>query len=267
MANGFRRETKRFALSTSLIAALIGLGFFSFSRAHAASKMTIQSDNTVVYSGPNIKYRPLEVLGKDTVLPASPKIVSGEGGEFYKVLIRQKSGSRTRRSIGYIPVTAAVLIEHADFDEGIEKYKSLKLARSAFQASVSYLRQQTYVWQAGYLKYPAPGFYIKGFTGQIFDNTSDSFLFGVESGNDSFIQGPYSAYASVGLGLALPSDDSSPFLGAKSATSFFLSGSAGARYNAAEHASVSLGLGSVSIFNKNNSFVSMAVMMTFEVGL
>lgn len=227
--------------------------------------MTIQADNTVVYSGPSIKYRPIVILGKGTTLIASNKIVSeGDNGDYYRVLIR---GKGRKKRIGYISTSSMVTLDRSSDSEDLDKYKPLKLARSAVQGSVQYLRKETYIWQAGYLKYPAPGFYLKGFGGQIFNNTDQSYIFGVESGNDSLIDGPYSAYASVALGLAMPSSDDSPFTGAKSATSFYVSGSVGGRYNAAEHASFSIGLGSVSIFNKNNSFVSIALMTTFEVGL
>jgi hypothetical protein len=234
--------------------------------ASSATRLTTGDALVTVYSGPGFRFRPIVAITKKTELVASSRIYQGKDGEFYKVLVVFKNG---RKQIGYVsvlaPVDLSINSNAKAGDDDIDTYKDLALAESAMQVGFHTLKNTKVFWTLGYLKYPAPSFYIKGLVGQLLSETASSLMVGGEVGTDHFLSNTVSIYTSLASGSLIVPREDLVFEGSKN-FNMFLQGGTGFRFNA-EFAAVSLGALQAVLFNQNNSFISWGLGMTLEVGL
>ncbi|MEQ1875911.1 MAG: hypothetical protein ABL958_04640 [Bdellovibrionia bacterium] len=248
------------------LAALFACSLFvNFSVSYAAeiqSKLVVLSDDVLVLSGPSFGYRPITVANKDRSFPVSNQLVQTPEGDFYKVLVTFKSG---QKSIGYISSREKVRLDESSEKEEIENYKPLALAKSSMQAAFYGLRNNRLFWTIGYLKYPAPAFYLKGFIGQFFTQSTSSMIFGGELGTDHFVRGPYSLYTSLGAGFMVVPRDDAVFRGSTS-FAYFFQGGTGIRYNTSL-AAISFGPVQSLVLDSGNSYLAWGMGITLEVGL
>ncbi|HEX4926340.1 MAG TPA: hypothetical protein VFV50_19755, partial [Bdellovibrionales bacterium] len=170
-----------------------------------------------------------------------------------------------QKQIGYISTREKVRLDESAEKEEIENYRSLSLAKSAMQAAFYGLRNNRLFWTIGYLKYPAPAFYLKGFIGQYFTQNTSSMLFGGELGTDHFVSGPWSIYTSLGAAFMVIPRDDAVFRGSSS-FSYFVQGGTGIRYNTSL-AAVSFGPVQSLVMDSGNSFLVWGMGVTLEVGL
>lgn len=242
------------------------LGFLFHCHLGSASptnaNLILQEDNVPAYSGPGFSFRPLLLLKKGTKLSVNPQIVQTKEGDFYRVLLVFKSG---RKRIGYISVARKTTLENTSQAEELESYLDLELADTALQINMNYMRSDRLYWTLGYMKYPAPSFYLKAMAGQYFSQTSASPLVGGEIGTDHFITNVISLYTSFGLGIVAAPQDNELYEGS-TALNLFSHAGTGIRYNA-NLAAVVLGIGQNAVFNGNNSELAWAINLGLEVGL
>jgi hypothetical protein len=250
-------------LRFTLLLMLAGLLLFSPSiQAQVQSKLVTLADDVLILSGPSFGYRPLMLAPKDKTFPVSNQVTQTPAGDFYKVLVTFKSG---RKQIGYISIGEKVRLDESAEKEEIENYKSLALARSAMQAAFYGLRNNRLFWTVGYLKFPAPSFYLKGFVGQFFTQSTSSLLIGGELGTDHFITGTFSLYTSLGAAIMVIPRDDAVFRGSTS-FAYCVQGGTGIRYNTSL-AAISLGPVQSLVLDSGNSYLAWGVGMTLEVGL
>jgi hypothetical protein len=241
---------------------VFGLLLFSQQVLATGYGLTAIGDEIPVYSGPDINYRPIFSLLKGKSLSSDSQMIQTPTGDFYKVLVEFKGG---RKQIGFISAKEKVKIDRSDEAEDIQGYKSLALAQSAMQAGFYTLKGTSFYWTLGYLKYPAPSFYIKGFVGQFLSKLASSVILGGELGTDHLITDKMSVYTAFGLGGMFAPKENILFDGSKNSNGFFHGGS-GLRFNT-ELAAVSVGLLETLVLNSNNALLSWGAGITLEVGL
>jgi hypothetical protein len=236
--------------------------FGANSVAAVQSKLVMMADDILVLSGPSFGYRPVRAANKDDSFPVSNQIIQTPEGDFYKVAVTYKNG---QKRIGYVSTLEKVRLDESTEREEIEQYRSLTLAKSALQAAFYGLRNNRLFWTVGYLKYPAPSFFVKGFVGQFFTQNTTSLMAGAEIGTDHFVAGPWSLFTSAGSAVMIVPRDNAVFEGS---TSFavFVQGGTGIRYNTSL-AAVSVGLVQSLVLDSGNSYLAWGGGMTLEVGL
>jgi hypothetical protein len=215
-----------------------------------------------IYSGPGRNFRPIRSLSQKAEFPASSKIVEGKDGEYYKIIVKFKSGGR---QVGYVPTDAPVTFEKNENAEDVDALPTLFLAKSSLQAAFHVLKNSRLYWTLGYLTYPTPNFYLRPFAGQLLTETASSVLAGLGLGTDHFFSDRFSFFSEVGAGMVAAPQADAIFKGSESAN-ILLEAMAGVRFNA-ELAAVSAGLGQAAVLNGNNSYVAWSLSFTLEVGL
>jgi hypothetical protein len=253
------RNVRHLALSLVLF---IGLIFEFQAKADIQSKLVVLSDDVLVLSGPSFGYRPILVANKDRSFPVSNQLIQTSEGDFYKVLVTFKNG---QKRIGYISSREKVRLDESSEKEDIENYRPLALAKSSMQAAFYGLRNNRLFWTIGYLKYPAPAFYLKSFVGQFFTQNTSSLMVGGELGTDHFVRGSISLYTLLGAAFMVIPRDNVVFTG-NSSFATFVQGGTGVRYNTSL-AAISVGLIQSLVMDSGNSYLSWGGGMTLEVGL
>lgn len=228
----------------------------------AGSKLTLEAD-TVIYSGPSTKYRPLITGKSGQSFAVSKRQAQGrEGGEFYKVLVVRQGPSR----VGYIPVDAPAHIENSSDSEDVDSYSSFSQADRSFQLGFHGFKDYQFIWTFGYLVYPTDALYLKALGGQLLNQRSGSLIAGGEIGTDQPFAGQFSIYALFATGVFILAEDNMIFEGSRK-LDYFAQGGTGLRYTADEHAAFSLGFFQIVLMSPNNSLVSLGASITLEVGL
>lgn len=247
---------------------IISVLFASAVPALAKSNRLIVESDTTVFTGPGFKFRPLTNAKSGDQFPLSKKVVVGrDGGEFYKVLIKKKSGPPR---VGFIPIEASVRTEFSEtdspVDDDVDSYIPFSQADTSFQVGFAGLKDSNFLWTVGYAKYPAPGLYLKLLVGQLLYKRAGSLLGGVEVGFEQSTFDQFSLYLLLSSGVVnIPIVDE-VFAGSKS-LSFFTQSGMGIRYTADEDAAVSFGLLQIAIFSPNGSYISPGAGISLEVGL
>ncbi|MCM2281405.1 MAG: hypothetical protein NDI61_06105 [Bdellovibrionaceae bacterium] len=228
--------------------------------------MITYGERVTVYTGPGRFYRPLLIVPSGTEMPAATSPVKNKHGEFFKVLVTL---SDKRKAIGYVPVDSEIRKKSsADLADDMESFQEYPLAKHSLQATYAHLRTERRLVTVGYMKYVAPGFYLKGFAGSFLSPGSSSPLIGAEFGNDALLLKRLSGFASYTMGVFLRPKKDTLFEGSKNDLSNFLvQGALGLRLNFGEVASISLGATQVALVSANNSLVTFGGLATLEWGL
>ena len=235
----------------------------SVSTAWAGSQI-ILNDDVIIYSGPNLRYRPLDYGHKGQTFPVSRRQAqSAEGQEFFKVLIRKK-GVPDR--VGYVPVDAPVEVELSQDETDVETYDSFAQAEKSLQVGFHILKDSVFLWTVGYLQYVTDSLYLKALTGQLLNKETGSLIFGGELGTDQHIVGRFSLYTLFAIGAFFLPKKEAVFEGSRS-VDFFVQGGAGLRYSADENAAIMFGLTQAALYSPENSFLSPGLSIALEVGL
>lgn len=255
-------NTVRF-LRCNLIIVCTVFGVFLCMKSYAGSRLRLEAD-TIVYSGPSNHFRPIySARAGETLLTSKKQVQGADGGEFYKVLIKR---SKTPLRVGYISVDTPVKFELSEDEDDVDSYKTLSLAESAFQIGLQGLKDSTYVWTVGYLKYPTESLYLKFLIGQLLNQRLGSLMFGGEVGSDQLIYGQFSLYAAFSAGVFILPQNNLIFEGSRS-LNHFAQGGTGIRFSSDENAALSLGMFQMVLLSPNNSFLSLGGSITLEVGL
>ncbi|MBX9768603.1 MAG: hypothetical protein K2X47_15115 [Bdellovibrionales bacterium] len=257
-----------------LLFMLVSFSFGSLwcGELHAQGTLRFESDDVLVYSGPGQKFRPIGKGKTGTKTTVNPQILAGPDGDYFEIVFSDKAEGESEdddeKRLGYVSTRSKVVFERTGMDEGddLKKYKSWAQAESAIQSDITILKDQSYLWTVGYLKYPSPGFFVKGFVGQILSRFSSSTILGGEVGLDQWIRGHFTAYSSFAVAPLFVPSDGTLFTGSQ-LFNLFVRGSVGLRYNADEHAQISFGLTQILATNVQNSFMSPGFALTLEVGL
>lgn len=255
----------------SFLLLSIAISSFCSAKAHAQGTLRFESDDVLIYSGPGQKFRPIGKGKTGTKTTVNPQILPGPDGDYFEILYSDKLGADSddeEKRLGYVSTRSKVVFERTGMDEGddLKKYKSWAQAEAAVQSDITILKDQSYLWTVGYLKYPSPGFFVKGFVGQILSRFSSSTIVGGEVGLDQWIRGHFTAYSSLAIAPLFVPSDGTLFTGSQ-LFNLFVRGSVGLRYNADEHAQISFGLTQILATNVQNSFMSPGLAFTLEVGL
>lgn len=245
-----------------LVIAVLTVSFFGLD-SQAGSKLKIEADGILIYSGPGFKYRSITEAKKGKYYPVSKKLAQGRGGSFYKVLI---SGRSKRKRVGYISDKEDVKIVYSDDDEDVDSYRSLALAEKSIQLGFTAYFKSLYFMQAGYQKYPLPNLYLKAYVGQALTQSNSNSMAGVEVGSDQLIYKNISIYTLLTGGVIVAPEKNSIFTGS-SFLNFFINGGFGFRYHVDEFAAFGIGLMNVSAYSNNASQLSAGIGLNVEVGL
>lgn len=230
----------------------------------ATFKMTIAKDNVIMYSGPSFRYRPLRTLEAGTELTASAAQFDGPDGSFYEVYYKYKKSGR--KVVGFISITAPIAIEKGALSENLNEYVKLELAQSAAWLSFSVLTYDHYLWAFSYVKYPAPGIYLKALGGQLVNLATANTVVGGEIGLDQLIYNRYSIYSAFAGAVLFAAQENSLFPASQGATPFVYT-SFGLRYNIDRYAALSGGFLLATLFNQNNASLVSGAGFGLEVGL
>jgi hypothetical protein len=246
----------------ALVFIMFFISFLVPQFAEAKTKIIVLEDGTKAYSGPGSFYRPLAVLKGKTELIAANATVRTRDGEFFRVVIKL---SEKKNAIGFVNVTQARPLGSLDADD-LEKYGEVALVNKGLQVSYAQLRDQVTFWSFGYMHYLSPGFYVKGYAGQIHAPNAAGGVFAGELGNDALLIGRLSGVVSYAAGIFNP-EQSGTFFDGSSAFNGFVQASVGLRYNMGGLASVSAAATQAALFNANNSYVTYGGLLSLEVGL
>lgn len=253
----------RLARATATVCAFL-VAIVSFSSvALAKTKLIVLEDGVKVFSGPGTYYRALTVLKAKTELVASNGVIENDDGKFYRVVVKL---SEKKNAIGFIPVNPNVRLTGDVDPEEIEKYGEVALIDSALQAQYSLLQNDMKMWAFGYLRYVTPGFYVKGYGGQLHAPNAAGGLFATEVGNDALLIGRISGETAIAAGIFTP-ETTGTFFEGSSKINAFVQATFGLRYNFSGLVSVSVAATQLAIFNQNNSLVTRGGLVSLEVGL
>jgi hypothetical protein len=235
--------------------------------ALAANKVTVnptdaENVSVTIYSGPGLNFRPIRTISKKAEFISSSKLVQGRDGEYYKVLVKFKSGNR---QVGYISTEAPAKFEVGESSEDVDAIATLFQSKANLQAAFHVLKNSRMYWTLGYMNYPLPNFYLRPFVGQLLTDIASSILVGTAVGTDHLFTDSFSFFSEIGAGFVAAPRPDAVFQGSESANTM-LDAMAGIRFNAAL-AAVSIGLGETAIFNANNSYLGWSLSFTLEVGL
>lgn len=237
--------------------------FFVASVSAFAGTRLVFEDERPIFSGPSERYRIVAYGKTGSFYSASKKIITNsDGQEFYKILV---VAPKKPKRVGYVPVESPVRIETGE-SEDVDNYLSLQQADTAFQIGVQAMKDYTFLWSFGVLKYPNDSLYLKAVVGQLLNKRTSSPLIGGEMGLDQPMVGNFSLFALFGGGVFFLQQKNLFFQGSKS-INYYIQGGTGLRISADEKAAASFGILQTALLSPNASYVSPTFMLTLEVGL